>query len=443
MLRLLLAFALVTTDAPASDRDPPRILHATLDGVVNPGTADYLVDAVKEASERDYEALLVTLDTPGGMVDSTRAIVRAFLGASIPIIVYVAPQGAHAGSAGVFITLAGHIAAMAPATNIGAAHPVTVTGTDIEKEGGKTMAEKVENDLAAFVRSIAEQRGRNVEWAEKAVRESVAITATEAVANKVVDLMAASEKELLTALDGRRVTLDGKARSLRTADARLVAFRMTIQQRALATLGDPNIAYILVMIGVLGVMMELYHPGLIVPGATGAFFLLLAGIGFNVLPVNVGGIALLAIGIALLVSEIYVTSFGLLTVGGTVALVMGSLLLLDTSDPQFFVDPSFQVSWGIIIPSVALIALVAVGIMVVLLRVQRRRGTTGQEGMVGEAGVARTDVTHNDGSVFVHGELWRATADEPIPAGTTVEIVAVDGLCVRVRHLADNKERGR
>lgn len=432
----LLAFAaLGLVRAAAQDAPPagsPRVLSIALDGPVIPGTARYIVSAVREAEDRHADALLLRLDTPGGRLDSTREIVTAFLGAKVPIIVYVAPSGAHAGSAGMFITVAGHVAAMAPGTNIGAAHPVTGSGSDIEKEAGKTMAEKVENDTAAFARSIAQQRGRNVEWIEKAVRESLSATATEAVDLKVVDLVAPDRDALLAAVDGRTVSLPGGDVVLHTKGARVEPYEMTFQQKALSFLGDPNVAAVLGLLGMLGLLIELYSPGLIIPGAVGLFALLLAGIGAAVLPVNVGGIVLLLLAVGCFVAEVKVTSFGLLTLAGIGCLVLGSMLLIDTSNPDFYLDPSFRVSWGVIVPTGLLMSGVALGLMYLVILTGRRRSTTGAEGLVGETGRTRTEVGPGGGKVFVHGELWNAKSRDPIAAGEEIEVVAVRGLTLTV-----------
>jgi membrane-bound serine protease (ClpP class) len=428
------AAACAPSPAPfAADDAEPHILRASLHGPVNPGSSSYLGDAVHFAEAHAYTALLVYLDTPGGMVDSTREIASAFLSAKIPVIVYVAPAGAHAGSAGVFITLAANIAAMAPATNIGAAHPVTGSGEDIAKDAGSTMAKKVENDLAAFARSLAEQRGRNIGWAEKAVRESAAITASEALKNHVIDLMADSESALLTAIDGRTVKVGNSRTIVHTLHARVDVFPMTIQQRALAVLGDPNVAYVLVMIGLFGLMMELYHPGTIIPGVVGAFCFLLAGIGFNFLPVRIGALVLLVAAVAFFVAELYVSSFGVLALAGIVSLVLGSLLLMNRSNPSYFVDRSFEVSMGLIIPSIVLIVAITMTILVLVVRAQRRRGTAGSEGLVGEIGFVQSEVGAEAGAVLVHGESWQARSAEPLAVGTQVQVKTVNGLCIEVQ----------
>ncbi len=410
----------------------PRALRAVLDGVVSPGSASYLMDALAAAEDQEYDLFLLVLDTPGGLLESTREISRSFLEADVPVIVYVYPTGARAASAGMFITMSAHVAAMAPGSRIGAAAPVAMGGGGSDEESG-TMDAKVVEDTAAFARSVAEQTDRNAEWAEKAVKEAVSATASEALELGVVDLLASTLNELLEQIDGREVTLhDDRRVEIRSAGAEIVDHPMTIQQRVLMVLGNPNVAYVLMMLGMLGLMMELYNPGLIFPAAIGLFLLLLAGIGLNLLPVNVGGVVLLILAIGLIVAEIYVTAYGILALAGVAIMILGSSLLMDTADPEFFVDPDITVSWGVILPTVFLMATVAIGLMLFILHVHRRRGTTGHEGMKGEFGKSRTDIGPEGGRVFVHGELWKAVSDEPIPANTSVVVVEVRGLELKV-----------
>jgi membrane-bound serine protease (ClpP class) len=431
-LLALVCLLLVRPDAAA---EPPRagcVLRADLDGVVNGGSADYLASAVEAAAESRCQALLVVIDTPGGMLDATRQIVRSFLEAPVPVITFVAPSGARAGSAGVFITMAGHVAAMAPGTNIGAAHPVVGTGQDPEEAAGEHMAKKVENDAAAFARTIAELRGRNAEWAEKAVRESVSATANEAVRDDVVDLIASSPLELLDALDGRTVQVGGEPFRLATAGAEIRTHEMTIQQRVLTALGDPNLAYLLMMLGFLGIVMELYQPGLIVPGVVGAFALVLAAIGLNALPVNLGGVLLIVAGMGLLVAELFVVSYGLLTLGGLASLVLGAALLIDRSDPDFFADPDVRLHWGAVLP-LALVVTSAVALLAWRAgRLRARPITTGAEGLVGAEGLTLGRVDPDRGWVHVHGERWQARAPVALEAGTRIRVVSVSGLVLVV-----------
>lgn len=426
---LLTALVLLVV-APPTRAATDCVLEARLDGVVNAGTADYLASAVQAAEARRC-VLLLTIDTPGGVVEETRSIVQSLLGADVPVITYVSPSGAHAGSAGVFITMAGHIAAMAPGTNIGAAHPVMGGGQDPEG-GGEHMARKVENDVAAFARSIAEQRGRNADWAEKAVRESISASAREAKDDNVVDLVEPSKAALLEAVHGREVQAGEDTVRLATKDAPVESYDMTVKQRALTILGHPTLAYILLMIGALGVMIEIYNPGLIVPGAVGGFALLLAAIGLNALPVNIGAVVLVLLALGLFVAEAFTPTFGLLTLGGLGSLLVGAALLIDKSDPDFFAEPSVGVHWGAVVPLAVVMAGAALALSWNVARMQKKESPTGREGMVGETGHAMTEVGPDGGTIQIHGERWNATSREPIAQGTRVRVRSVEGLQVDV-----------
>lgn len=430
LLALAAAGALAQTAPPVTRG---CIVRAPLDGIVTNGMASYLESAIEAAAEARCEAVLVTIDTPGGLLDATRHIVRVFLGSSVPVITYVTPSGARAGSAGVFITMAGHVAAMSPGSNIGAAHPVVGMGRDPE-ESGEHMAKKIVEDTAAFARGIAERRERNADWAEQAVRESVSITAREAAEKNVVDLLAGSEGELLAAIHGREVQVGDRAIQLATRDAEIRDHAMTIRQRVLIVLGNPTLTYVLMMIGVLGILLEVYNPGMIVPGVIGASALLLAAIGLNALPVNLAAILLLVIAVGLFVAELFVSSFGLLTVGGLAALLLGASLLVDRADPDFFADASVRVSWGVVVPSAVVIAGALGALAFETRRTWKRRATTGAEDLVDAEGVALTDVSGDGGRVRVRGESWRAVATgEPIAEGSKVRVLEIDGLTLKVR----------
>jgi membrane-bound serine protease (ClpP class) len=420
---------------PRVARAQPCVLYAELDGIVNAGTASHLLHAIDAAERGRCAVVLVRLDTPGGMLDSTREIVRRFLGSRVPVIVWVAPDGARAGSAGMFITIAAHVAAMAPGSNIGAAHPVLGSGEDPEKAGGKEIARKVENDAAAFARAIAEKRQRNVKWAEAAVRESLSYTAREAKHDNVVDLIASSAGELLDMIDGRTVGAGGRELTLRTRGARLEPFPMTIQERVLDVLGNPNLAYLLLMLGMLGLMVEFYHPGTYIPAGVGLVSLLLAAIGLQMLPVNFGGVVLLAVAVALFVAELFITSHGLLAIGGTLALLLGSALLFDQSDPDFFADRSLRLSWGVVAPLVGVVAVAAVALAWRAARASRLREATGREALLGMQAVVLTPLAAGDaGQVRILGEIWRAKSADarPIAAGVEVRVVAIAGLTLTV-----------
>ena len=428
-------------DAPAAaaeEGQPARravVGRCILTGTVDAGSAAYLAGCVEQAELAGYDALLVRIDTPGGSLESTRDIVRAFLGAEVPVLVWIGPSGARAGSAGVFLTLASHVAGMAPGTNIGAAHPVVgPTGQDPEEAGGKAMVEKVLNDTVAFAESIATQRGRNAAWAVEAVRDSASITADRAVEIDVVDVMASTEDGFLAAIDGRRIELPGGESVLRTAGARVAEIEPTTRQRLVHWLSNPSIAYLLFVIGGLGLAIELANPGMIVPGLLGAVCLILAMVAFSALPVEAGAIALLLVGIGLIVSEIFVAS-GLLGAVGVILLALGGILLVDRVDFEWFVEPSFGISLRVLIPTVLVLGG---GALYLMLRAGQTRNApqrAGDVGMIGEKGRVLDDVGPDGGEVFVHGERWRAISARPIAPGTTVVVRKVDGLTVTVEEL--------
>ena len=322
--------------AQSKDAAAPHVDLIAIDGSINPAVDDFLRESIARAKNNGARALVVQLDTPGGLLTSTRTIVKEMLGAQVPVMVWVGPSGAGAGSAGVFITLAAHVAAMAPGTNIGAAHPVAGGGQEVKG----VMGEKIENFTASFSESIAQKRGRNAEWAIEAVRKSVAITESDALKKNVIDIVAKDIDDLLKQADGRKVDLDGKIVVLALKDAKVIRHEMSLKQKVLNTLADPNIAYLLMMAGLLGLYMEFSHPGVIFPGVVGAICLLLALASFQLLPLNYTGLALIALGVALLVAEMFVPSFGILGIGGIIALAIGSLLLFDTESSDLIVDKS-------------------------------------------------------------------------------------------------------
>jgi membrane-bound serine protease (ClpP class) len=403
-----------------------RTVHViTVDATINPATADFIHQSIEQANEAGAECLVIRLNTPGGLLKSTRVIVSDLLMAKLPVIVYVAPAGAQSASAGSFITLAAHIAAMAPGTNIGAAHPVGMQGG----EKDSIMNEKATNDAAAFIRTISEKRHRNVHWAEEAVRKSVSITETEALKDSVIDLIAASVRGLLDEIDGRSVDVNGTTVLLRTKDAEIVDIQMDWKYKILDIISDPNIAYILFMLGVYGLLFELYNPGSIAPGVIGVISIILAFYSLHTLPINYAGLALIIVGIILFLLEIKITSYGLLTIGGVVSLLLGSVMLIRSESALEFID----LSWGIIIPTVLFTAaffLFAVGMGI---RAQRKKPTTGIEGIIGEIGDAITEL-NPEGKVRVHGEIWSAVSSEgTIPIATKVKVERVQNLQLTVR----------
>ncbi len=426
---------------PSGDVAAPRVLHLTVKDAITSGTAEYLEAGINRAQAEGYDALAVTLDTPGGHLEATRDIVQHMLASPVPIAVWVGPAGARAGSAGVFITLAAHVAGMHPASNIGAAHPVTSGGGDVEQSAGKDMAKKVENDTAAFARSIAKLRGRNQEWAEKAVRESISATADEALRLHVIDLTAPDLSTLLAAADGRMLEIGGKQVTFRGRAARLTPLEPTVRQRTLSFLADPNVAALLMLVGTLGLALELYHPGSLVPGVVGGVCLFLGFVATRVVPVNAGAVILIIGGVALLVAEGYVTTHGIAGAAGAVCVVVGTLLFIDRSSPDYHFDPAaFTLSPWVVWPTPVVIAglLGFVGWKVASSR--RVRLFSGAPGLVGEEGEAISELGPDGGQVFVHGEYWRARAAAPVPRGARVRVMAVEGLLLTVVEAARGKE---
>jgi len=410
-----------------SARASEPVAMIDLDGAITPVTARLLTAAIERAQAERAQALIVQLNTPGGLERSMRSMTQAILNAKIPVIVYVAPTGARAASAGVFITMAAHVAAMAPATNIGAAHPVTIGGGDTGKEMGK----KIENDAAAFARSLAAERGRNVEWAEKAVRASVSVTEREAVKLKVVDLIADSVPDLLAKVDGRTVKTARGPVTLATRDAAVKLIEVRFRDRFLALITDPNIAYILMMIGMLGIFFELQNPGVVLPGVIGGISLILAFFAFQSLPINWAGVLLILFGVALLIAEIKIVSHGVLTAGGVVAMVLGSFMLYDAP------EVGFRVSWTVILPTVGATAGLVVWAVSAGMRAMMKSPVTGAAGMIGRVVVARSALGP-EGQVQVDGEIWRAVSEGgAIPAGEKVRVMAVDGLTLKVSRAGD------
>jgi membrane-bound serine protease (ClpP class) len=392
-----------------------------MEGAITPVTVRLVGTALERAQAERAQALVLQMDTPGGLERSMRSIVQMILNAEVPVIVYVGPAGARAASAGVFITMAAHVAAMAPATNIGAAHPVAVGGG-----GDKEMIKKVENDAAAFVRSIATERGRNVEWAEKAVRSSVSATEREAVKLKIVDMVADSVPDLLVKTDGRVVKTSRGPVTLRTKDAPVKKIEIRFRDRFLALITDPNVAYILMMLGMLGLFFELSTPGAILPGVIGGISLILAFFAFQSLPINYAGLLLILFGIALFVAEISVVSHGVLAIGGIVALSLGSLMLFDAP------EVGFRVSWWVILPTVGATAGVFLFVLTAGVRALRSRSPVGAPALVGQTGVARGSLSP-EGQVLVQGELWRAVVrGAPVDEGARVRVVDVNGLTLTV-----------
>jgi membrane-bound serine protease (ClpP class) len=401
------------------------IYHIKIDGSINPSTSDYIHRSIEEAKIKNAECLVIELNTPGGLLKSTRYIVTDLLTSPIPVIVFVSPSGSQAASAGVFITLASNIAVMAPGTNIGASHPVnTQGGMD------SVMSEKVTNDAAAFIRSISEKRKRNVQWAEDAVRKSVSITETEALKDSVIDLIANDMNDLLQKIDGREVETSTGKKILSTKNYTIVNFEEGWFHKILGIISDPNIAYILMMIGMWGIILEFYHPGGILPGVVGVICIVLGLYGLHTLPVNYAGLALILLAIILFIAEIKITSYGMLTVGGVICLFLGSMMLIDTSSP---LEAAIDISMSVVITTVVIISLLFMLLAWLVIQAHKRKAMTGESGMLGEIGEVFEDITGGIGTVRIMGELWKAESDENIPKGSKVKVSGVRDLTIRVR----------
>jgi membrane-bound serine protease (ClpP class) len=401
---------------------PGEVFHLRVKSIIHPVASEFVTEALAEADAAGAAAVVVELDTPGGLMTSMRDIFTAMLGARTPVVVWVAPSGAQAASAGFFILMAADVAAMAPGTNTGAAHPVGGQGEDIPG----IMGEKAEQDAAATIRSLAARHGRNAKLAELAVVKSRSFTAQEALAAKLVDVVVPTLPRLLAAIDGRTVVRGETRVRLRTAGAAVRELEMNPFQRVLSALAHPNLALVLLTLGTLGIYFELMHPGAVLPGVVGGICLILAFFALSVLPVDYAGLALILLALLMFIAEIKVTSYGLLTVGGIIALVLGSLMLFDSP------EPALRVSIDLIASLAAFAALVVGFLTFMALRVFKRQVRTGAEGLVHEQGTARSPLAPR-GKVFVHGEIWEAVAEEPVAAGEPVEVVAVDGLTLKVR----------
>ncbi len=397
------------------------VLAVRVEGIISASTAEFMVSAIQRAQREKVEALVIELDTPGGLDVSMREILKEMLGSHTPVIVYVSPSGGRAASAGVFITMAAHIAAMAPGTNIGAAHPVNMGGEKMDKE----MAKKVVNDAAAYLRSISEQRGRNAKWAEDAVRRSVSATEKEALQLHIIDLVSPSLQDLLKQVDGRLVNTSGGKITLRTKGAPVKRLEMSFRDKVLKIISDPTIAYIFLILGFYGLFFELSNPGSILPGIVGGIFLILAFFAFQSLPVNYAGLLLILFAMILFLAEVKVASHGLLTAGGVISMILGSLMLVESP------VPSLRISKVVIFVAVSVTTGFFVFVVAKGLRIQMKKPTTGREGMVGEIGVVRSRIDP-EGQIAVRGEIWTATCDQAVEVGEKVRVIGVAGLKLRV-----------
>ena len=419
---IFIAFLILAFSSQAWSESPSKVLVAEVEGVIDPVTASYFKKAISRAEQGGYEALIVKLDTPGGLDESMREIVKAELNSKVPVIIYVHPSGARAASAGVFIALASHIAVMTPGTNIGAAHPVGLGG-----EIDETMKEKVTNDAASYIKGLAKKRGRNEEWAEEAVRKSSSVTAEEALKKGVIDFMAENLDELLRKVDGRKVEVEDGKVVLKTKGVRVEHYPMNWRERLLHALSNPNLAYLLLTLGFYGIIYELANPGFGFAGIGGALCLILAFYSFQVLPVNYAGLALIIFALILFVAEAMTPTFGVLTLGGIISFVLGSLILIESP------IPAIRVSLWMIIPT-ALISFTFVFLATrAVIKTHKRKSLTGKEGMVGLIGEARTEL-NPEGQVFVRGEIWKAESLEGvIEEGEKIQVVEVEGLKLKVK----------
>lgn len=414
--------------APPAPAFCSEIVVITIRDAITPVIAEYIIREITAAEKSRAECLVVQLDTPGGLDLAMRDIVKKILSSDVPVVVYVTPSGARAASAGAIITLSAHVAAMSPGTNIGAAHPVSIGFGEQNKE----MSSKMENDSAAYAESIAEKRKRNKQWAVKAVRESLSASETDALKEHVIDLIAPDTRALIAAIDGREVETPGGSRRLKTKDAQLTERTMGMREIVLKSLADPTIAYILLLIGLAGLYFELSTPGAILPGALGGISLLLAFYSLQTLSANYAGLLLILLGVILFIAEVKITSYGLLSICGIIAVVLGSLMLFDSSVPYL------RISWSVIIVSTLLIWAFFVFVVGLVIKAQRRRPQTGLEGLIGMPCQAVADID-GKGKVFVHGENWNARSSDMIHKGETAIITAVNGMELTVKKTTEDK----
>ncbi len=420
---LVSSISMLSKVQPGFCEDPKReVMVISVDGVINPVSAEFIQKSIRKANDKKYEALVIELDTPGGLDASMRNIVKEIIGSEVPVVVYVYPSGSRAASAGVFIALASNIAAMAPGTNIGAAHPVGIGG-----QMDKTMAEKATNDAVAYIKSLAEKRGRNAQWAEDAVRKSISSTETEALRLKVIDFVAKDLNSLLSDIDGRRVQTASGDRILSTKNAGVVHEEMGVRLKILSLISDPNVAYILMLLGFYGLFFELTNPGSLFPGVIGGICLILAFYSFQTLPVNYAGLLLIILAIIMFILEIKIISHGILTIGGIIAMIIGSLMLFESP------APFMKLSLAVVLPAVIVTTLFFTVLLSLAYKAYTRKPTTGAEGLLGSHGMADTDITEQGGMISIHGELWSAYSDESIAKGERVVVEAVTGLKLKVK----------
>ncbi len=420
MKRLMIVFGLLALCGIAQ---ASQVLVARVERAVSPASARFMVQAVERAQKEQVECLIIEMDTPGGLDQSMRQVIKAIMASRVPVIVFVAPQGSRAASAGAFITMSAHVAAMAPGTSIGAAHPVSIGQSG---QMDSTMSGKVTNDAAAYIRSIAEKRGRNIAWADSAVRHSVSLSETEALKRGVIDLVAPNTSALLDSLDGRKIVMDRDTLTLYTKTARVVTVEMNWRDRLLAVISDPNLAYIFFMLGLLGLYFEFSNPGAILPGVVGAISLILAFFAFQTLSVNYAGMLLILLSIVLFIIDVKAATHGVLTTGGIVAMFMGSIMLFNSP------DPAMRASLQVIIPVVLVTAAFFIIGVWLSIKTLRTKPFSGDKGLLGQEGDARTLVNKDGGRVFVAGTHWSAWSEIEIPEGTKIKVVEVKGMTLKV-----------
>jgi membrane-bound serine protease (ClpP class) len=422
-LRIFLFILIILFSYPSgyTEEQKKEVMVITVNGVINPVAAEFISKSIKKVNEKKAEALIIELDTPGGLDTSMRTIVKEIIASDVPIVVFVSPSGSRAASAGVFITLAAHVAAMAPGTNIGAAHPVGV-GDKMDK----TMAEKATNDAAAYIKSLAERRGRNAIWAEDAVRKSVSATETEALEKKIIDIITKDIASLLSDIDGKKVQTVSGDKVFSTKNAVIQREELGFRHKILNLISDPNIAYILMLLGFYGLFFELTNPGSLFPGIVGGICLILAFFAFQTLPVNYAGLLLIILAIILFVLEVKIVSHGALTIGGIISMIIGSLMLFESPSPLI------KLSLAVILPAVIVTALFFTLTIGLAFKAYKRKPVTGSEGLIGLKGVAEKDISPDGGQVLLHGEIWSAYSDETILKGEQVVVQEVTGLKVKV-----------
>lgn len=430
-ISFLLLILFLVAPLPAYSKD--NVVVVKLSGAINPAVAEYVSYEISQANAEKDSLIVLHMDTPGGLDTSMREIIKKIQSSEVPVASFVAPTGSRAASAGTFITMASHIAAMAPGTNIGAAHPINMLGGGNDNEQAKTMKKKVVNDAAAYIRSLAELRKRNAHWAELAVVNSVSISAEEAMKLNVIDLVAGDVKALVLAIDGREVQLASGSVRLKTKNLKIIYHEMNPRQKLLDIISSPNVTYILMMLGLVGLFFELSNPGLVLPGVIGSISLILALYAMQTLPINYAGLLLILFGVILFIAEINVMSYGLLSISGVVSIFLGSTMLIDSD------DPALQISRTILYPTLALSVILSLGIVLLATRTRSLKKLGGIEGMIGETGLVK-EALNPQGRVLVHGELWEAEADNPINEGERVQVDLVEGLRIKVSKVQDSQK---